>query len=157
YPPWSMVNAKGDVTGFDADVGKALCDKLDRECKFVVQSFDTLIPGLQHDRFDIVISGMSVTPEREKSISFSLPYVTEDSAFVFPADSELIGAGDLDELEEGLSGKTIGVQAGTTQLAFLEEYIPDINVKTYDTQDEMQMDLTSGRLDGLFSELTPQT
>ena len=50
YPPWSMVDAKGTVTGFDADVGAALCTKLDADCSFVVQSFDSLIPSLDAKR-----------------------------------------------------------------------------------------------------------
>ena len=156
YPPWSMVDASGKVMGFDADVGDALCDKLQTKCRFVVQSFDSLIPALQAKRFDLVISGMSVTPEREKIISFSLPYVTEDSAFVLPTGDALLGASSAEDLFKGLAGKSIGVQSGTTQAAFLQKHVPGIQIRTYDTQDQMQMDLAAGRMDGAFSELTAQ-
>lgn len=156
YAPWSMVDASGQVTGFDADVGNAICQKLDMKCRFVVQSFDSLIPALQAKRFDLVISGMSITPEREKIISFSLPYVTEDSSFVLPKGDALLDAASQEALLEGLAGKSVGVQSGTTQSAFLQKYAPDIRFKTYDTQDQMQMDLMAGRLDGTFSEVTPQ-
>src|SRR5690606_29862473 len=156
YPPWSMVDASGKVTGFDADVGHALCKKLDMKCRFVVQAFDSLIPALQAERFDLVISGMSVTPERAKVISFSIPYVSEDSAFVLPKDSPLIQADDQETIFEGLSGKTVGVQGGTTQGAFLQEFAPELKLKTYETQDQMQIDLSAGRLDASFSEVTPQ-
>lgn len=156
YPPWSMVDASGQVTGFDADVGNALCDKLEMKCRFVVQAFDSLIPALQAERFDLVISGMSVTAERAKVIDFSLPYATEDSAFVVPANSALIEIDGQDELFNALAGQTVGVQSGTTQGAFLQKYAPDMKLKTYETQDQMQMDLTAGRLDATFSEVTPQ-
>mgnify|MGYP006191389469 CR=1 FL=1 len=57
YPPWSMVDAAGKVTGFDADVGAALCKELNSDCKFIVQAFDSLIPSLDAKRFDLIIEG----------------------------------------------------------------------------------------------------
>ncbi|RVD33746.1 transporter substrate-binding domain-containing protein, partial [Mesorhizobium sp. M8A.F.Ca.ET.023.02.2.1] len=57
YPPWSMSDANGNVTGFDADVGALLCTKLGVTCHFVVQAFDGLIPALKAKRFDVIISG----------------------------------------------------------------------------------------------------
>lgn len=157
YPPWSMVDAQGKVQGFDADVGNALCQKLDMKCRFVVQAFDSLIPALEAERFDLVISGMSVTAERSKVISFSIPYATEDSSFVLPDGDPLLTADNQDALLKGLTGKTVGVQSGTTQGAFLQKYAPDMKLKTYETQDQMQMDLVAGRLDASFSEVTPQS
>jgi len=157
YPPWSMVDASGKVAGFDADVGHALCEKLGMKCRFVVQAFDSLIPSLQADRFDLIISGLSVTAERAKAIGFSIPYATEDSAFVVPAGSPLIKAPGQAALLKDLAGKTVGVQGGTTQGAFLQKHAPDIKVKTYETQDQMQIDLSAGRLDATFSEVTPQS
>ncbi|MBV6273692.1 transporter substrate-binding domain-containing protein [Alcaligenaceae bacterium CGII-47] len=156
YPPWSMVDATGQVTGFDADVGHALCAKLGETCRFIVQAFDSLIPSLQAERFDLVISGMSVTPERAKVISFSIPYASEDSAFVLPKGSPLVQADDQDIIFKGLAGKTVGVQGGTTQGVFLQKFAPELKLKTYETQDQMQIDLNSGRLDATFSEVTPQ-
>lgn len=124
YPPWSMVDATGKVTGFDADIGAALCKELDADCTFVVQAFDSLIPSLSANRFDLIISGMSYTPERAKRISFSVPYVVEDAIFLLSADSDLIKAADSDTIFDGLDGKTIGVQGGTTHGAFLEKIRP---------------------------------
>lgn len=157
YPPWSMVDAGGKVTGFDADVGNAICTKLDMKCRFVVQAFDSLIPALQAERFDLVISGMSVTAERAKVIDFSIPYVSEDSAFVLPAGSPLLQQTDAAALMKELAGKNVGVQSGTTQGAYLQKYAADMNIKTYETQDQMQMDMSAGRLDASFSEVTPQS
>lgn len=156
YPPWSMVDAKGEVTGFDADVAAALCDKLAADCEFVVQSFDSLIPSLDANRFDMIISGMSYTPERAKRINFSLPYVVEDAIFILDKDSELIGAEDADTIFQGLDGKTIGVQGGTTHGEYLGQNAPNANIKHYETLDQMQIDLDGGRLDGTFADLTSQ-
>jgi len=154
YPPWSMADASGNVTGFDADVGAMLCDKLQVKCKFVVQAFDGLIPALQAKRFDIIISGMSITGERRKKINFSTGYAELANMFVAPKGSELIEAKDIDSLLKGLDGKTVGVQAGTTHAHYLEKRAPNANLKTYDTLDQMQIDLASGRLDSAFADVS---
>lgn len=157
YPPWSMVDAAGKVSGFDADVGNALCAELKSDCRFVVQAFDSLIPSLDANRFDLIISGMSVTPERSKRISFSIPYAVEDALFVLPRKSSLISAASPEEIFKGLSGKTVGVQGGTTHGDYLRAKAPDLNIKNYDTLDQMQIDLDAGRLDATFADLTSQS
>lgn len=157
YPPWSMVDASGKVTGFDADVGDALCKELQADCSFVVQAFDSLIPSLSANRFDMIISGMSYTPERAKRINFSIPYAVEDAIFVLPAKSDLINAPDAETIFKGLDGKTIGVQGGTTHGAYLAKMAPDVKIKNYETLDQMQIDLEAGRLDGTFADLTSQS
>lgn len=157
YPPWSMVDAAGKVSGFDADVGNALCKELNAECRFVVQAFDSLIPSLDANRFDLIISGMSVTPERSKRITFSIPYAVEDAIFVLPRGSELISASSAEAIFAGLEGKTVGVQGGTTHGDYLRKMAPDVNVKNYDTLDQMQIDLDAGRLDATFADLTSQS
>lgn len=157
YPPWSMVDAAGKVSGFDADVGNALCEVLQADCRFVVQAFDSLIPSLDANRFDMIISGMSFTPERNKRIAFSIPYAVEDAIFVLPRDSALVDATDTESVLKGLAGKTVGVQGGTTHGDYLRKNAPGLNVKNYDTLDQMQIDLDAGRLDATFADLTSQS
>lgn len=157
YPPWSMVDASGKVIGFDADVGDALCQELQADCEFVVQAFDSLIPSLDAKRFDMIISGMSYTPERAKRINFSIPYAVEDAIFILSAKSDLVQAKDADTIFAGLDSKTIGVQGGTTHGAYLAKMAPKANMKNYDTLDQMQIDLEAGRLDGTFADLTSQS
>lgn len=157
YPPWSMVDAAGTVTGFDADVGAALCEQLNSDCQFVVQAFDSLIPSLDANRFDIIISGMSYTPERAKRINFSIPYAVEDAIFILPSDSALIKADNAEAIFAGVTSKTIGVQGGTTHGEYLAKMAPETNIKNYETLDQMQIDLDAGRLDGTFADLTSQS
>ncbi|PTM93319.1 transporter substrate-binding domain-containing protein [Mycoplana dimorpha] len=152
YPPWSMADAAGNVTGFDADVGNLLCAKLEVKCKFVVQAFDGLIPALKAKRFDVIISGMSITEDRKKEISFSNGYAELANMFVAPKSSDLAGIHDFDTLIKALDGKKVGVQAGTTHAHYLEKNAPKADLKTYDTLDQMQIDLASGRIDTAFSD-----
>ena len=152
YPPWSMADAAGNVTGFDADVGNLLCEKLAVKCRFVVQAFDGLIPALKAKRFDVIISGMSITEDRRKEIDFSVGYAELANMFVAPKGSDLAGITDYDTLLKSLDGKKVGVQAGTTHAHYLEKNVPNADLKTYDTLDQMQIDLASGRVDTAFSD-----
>lgn len=152
YPPWSMADAVGNVTGFDADVGNLLCAKLEMKCQFVVQAFDGLIPALKAKRFDIIISGMSITEDRKKEINFSIGYAELANMFVVPRTSSLVGITDLNDLIKALDGKKVGVQAGTTHAHYLEKKVPDADLKTYDTLDQMQIDIASGRIDAAFAD-----
>jgi octopine/nopaline transport system substrate-binding protein len=152
YPPWSMADAAGNVTGFDADVGALLCTKLSKKCHFVVQAFDGLIPALKAKRFNIIISGMSITADRKKEINFSVGYAELANMFVTPKTSDLAGIKDIDALLKSLAGKKVGVQAGTTHAHFLEKRVPNADLKTYDTLDQMQIDLATGRIDTAFAD-----
>lgn len=152
YPPWSMADSEGNVTGFDADVGKLLCAKLELKCHFVVQAFDGLIPALKAGRFDVIISGMSITADRKKQINFSVGYAELANMFVVKKDSDLAGIKDIDTLLKSLDGRTVGVQAGTTHAHFMEKRVPAAVLKTYDTLDQMQIDLASGRVEAAFAD-----
>ncbi|HVK90148.1 MAG TPA: transporter substrate-binding domain-containing protein [Mycoplana sp.] len=154
YPPWSMADAAGNVTGFDADVGNLLCAKLELKCNFVVQAFDGLIPALKAKRFDVIISGMSITEDRKKEISFSNGYAELANVFVAPKNSDLAGIHDFDTLIKALDGKKVGVQAGTTHAHYLEKNAPTADLKSYDTLDQMQIDLASGRIETAFSDVS---
>lgn len=152
YPPWSMADSNGNVTGFDADVGSLLCAKLQMKCHFVVQAFDGLIPALKAKRFDVIISGMSITAERKKQINFSIGYAELANMFVVKKSSDLAGIKDIDSLLKSLDGRTVGVQAGTTHAHFMEKRAPNADLKTYDTLDQMQIDLASGRVEVAFAD-----
>ena len=154
YPPWSMADANGNVTGFDADVGALLCAKLDKECVFVVQAFDGLIPALQANQFDVIISGMSITQERKKQIAFSVGYAEFPNRFVVRKDSDLVAISDIPALLTALEGKKIGAQAATTHANFIAKLIPGADLRTYDTLDQQWIDLSSGRIDAAFADAT---
>lgn len=154
YPPWSMADAGGNVTGFDADVAAALCAKIERDCTFVVQAFDGLIPALRAKRFDLIISGMSITDERAKQIAFSVGYAELANRFVVKKGSDLVAIDDIPALLEALDGVRVGVQAGTTHAAFVSKLAPGADLKSYDTLDQMQIDLATGRIDTAFADVT---
>ena len=154
YPPWSMADAQGNVTGYDADVGKLVCAKMAVKCTFVVQAFDGLIPALRAHQIDAIISGMSITNERKKEIAFSKGYGDVPNFFVAPKGSPVAALTDFDGLMKALADKRIGVQSGTTHARYIAKHLPDADLKTYDTLEQMQIDMASGRIDAFFSDVS---
>lgn len=118
FPPFESMNGN-TAEGFDVDLGQAIADELDLEMVFMSETFDTLIPTLKAGgKFDLIMSGMTITDERKQEISFSDPYIDSNQSIAVKADSAIAAAADL-------SGKTIGVQSGTTGEAWAKENVKD--------------------------------
>ena len=146
YPPFSWKEADGSLKGFDIDIANAICEKLERECALVEQDWDGMIPALLARKYDAIIASMSITEERKKRVDFTSKYYNTPAMFVAPEGS------GLDVSAEGLAGKAIGVQRGTTHQCFMEKIYPDADLRLYATQEEVFLDLAAGRLDAQFSD-----
>jgi octopine/nopaline transport system substrate-binding protein len=151
-PPFSMADANGNVTGFDADVANAICAKLKVKCEFVVQAFDTLVPSIDTKRFDVIISGLGITEERKKKIGYSIPYASSPQYFVVPKGSPVAPLKTLDEVKKALAGKAVGVVNGTTYARFIAKNIPSADLKTYDSLNQLKSDVVAKRLDAAFDD-----
>ena len=148
YPPWNATDADGTLIGFDIDVGNAMCERIGMACEWVSQQWEGIIPALLARHYDLIISSMSITDERRERISFSDGYVTDPVFFVAASDSQLHAATTLEEVQSALVGKSVGVQSATVHADFLQQYFGDtIQISLYDTQDNIILDLASGRID----------
>jgi polar amino acid transport system substrate-binding protein len=143
YAPFTSKNAAGEWEGWEVDFMNAICAEIKEKCEIVEVAWDGIIPALTSKKFDAIMSSMSITDERKKTIDFSDMY--------YNSASVVIGAknGDLDIAPEHFSGKTIGVQVSTTHAAYAEKYFASKGaaLKTYQTQDEANSDLAAGRVD----------
>ena len=74
FKPWSMRDLEGELVGFELDVGRKLAEDMGVEVEFVPTSWDGIIPALVSGKFDVIISGMSITPQRNLTVNFSDPY-----------------------------------------------------------------------------------
>jgi lysine-arginine-ornithine-binding protein len=146
YKPFAYVLPSGELAGFDIDITKALCAQMGVECEIVNQSFDGLIPALNAKKVDAIIASMSITPDRLNAIDFAGPYYTVPALFVAAADSGIEISAD------GLSGKYVGVQRGSTMANYVQQNFPDARVQVYDTSDAANLDLASGRVDVVFAD-----
>jgi octopine/nopaline transport system substrate-binding protein len=171
FPPWNSVDPSGQVVGFDIDVGKAICERANLECTFVTQAWDGIIPALNVGKFDAIMAGMSITETRKQVIAFSEPYALTSNYFAvskasgIPAmaadariDLSSSSASDealLQALKINLRGKVVGVQGSTNAESFVREYLgAAMDIRTYDTQDNLNLDLSTGRIDAGLADFS---
>jgi len=150
YPPFNYIDSNNELQGFDIDIAKALCDKMEVKCTFIAQDWDGIIPALLAKKYDAIVASMSITDERKKVIDFTDKYYTNALTFVAPKD-----AGIADVSPDGLAGKTLGAQSSTISASYLEEHYKDSDIKLYPTQDDAYLDLASGRLDDVLADVGP--
>ena len=167
YPPWNAKDASGNLIGFEVDLAKELCAIMKHECTIVEQDWDGMIPALLMRKFDAIMAGMSITDERLKTINFSQGYADEVASLAVMKGSSLeslntpkainlskkgAAKGTLKTLADALAGKTVGVQTATIHQNFLESGdVGKVNIRTYKTQDEVNLDLASGRIDAALA------
>ncbi|WP_314918626.1 transporter substrate-binding domain-containing protein [Pseudomonas helleri] len=149
YAPFESKAADGSLVGFDIDLGNAICAELKVKCKWVESDFDGMVPGLKANKFDGVISSMTVTPAREKVIDFSNELFSGPTSLVYKKGSGL--SADT----ASLKGKTVGYEQGTIQEAYAKAVLDKAGVKTqaYANQDQVYADLISGRLDASVQDM----
>jgi len=147
YPPFSQVTADGKLVGFDIDIANALCDQMKVECELVTQDWDGIIPALNARKYDAIIASMSITPERKEKVDFTNKYYQTPAKFVRKKGS------GIEITQEGLKGKSVGVQRATIHDNFVTEvYGDEVEVKRYGTQDEAYLDMVAGRVDLLLAD-----
>jgi len=164
YPPWNSKDASGKLIGFEVELAWTLCRYIGQQCEIVEQDWDGMIPALIMRKFDAIMAGMSITDERKKAINFSQGYADEVASLAVMKGSNLEGMQtseginltnksgvvkkDLKTITQALAGKTVCVQTATIHQNFLESGdVGKVNVRTYKTQDEVNLDLASGRCD----------
>jgi len=147
YEPFEYKTPSGEVVGFDVDIAKALCEQIKRECVFVESEWDSIIAGLQAKKYDVIISSMSITPERARVVDFTKRYYKTPSALVVKKGTSYEGPASL-------KGKKIGVLKSSTQERWaLGELQPaGVTVVPYQSQDQVYLDIAAGRLDGTVAD-----
>ena len=168
YPPWNSKDAAGNLIGFEVELANELCKIMKHDCTIVEQDWDGMIPALVSRKFDAIMAGMSITSERMKTINFSQGYADEVASLAVMKGSKNEGLktmsainlsdvsadeqATLDVLIKAFKGKTIGVQTATIHQNFLESgLMGSVKVRTYKTQDEVNLDLSAGRIDAALA------
>ena len=168
YPPWNSKDESGKLIGFEVELAWTLCRYIGQQCTIVEQDWDGMIPALIMRKFDAIMAGMSITAERQKAISFSQGYADEVASLAVMKGSNLEGLDTpaginltkpnaaakkaLKTLTSALAGKTVCVQTATIHQNFLDSGdVGKVNVRTYKTQDEVNLDLASGRCDAALA------
>jgi len=148
YPPFQFFDTRNgghELVGFDIELGNLIAEKLGVEVVWNDMAFDALIPSLASGQIDMVLAGMSATPERAQTIDFSVPYLTSTQMIVAPQAT----INNINSINE-LSGKTIVVQNGTTQQNVanaINEQVNNISVMPVPATADMIANVITGQAD----------
>jgi polar amino acid transport system substrate-binding protein len=148
-PPFEYKTDTGTFEGFEVDIVNEAAKRIGMKTEIADYGFQALFAGTTSKRIDVAISSITITPERLKSQSFTQPYYDSDMGIATKGDSAIKGLADL-------KGKTIGVLSGSTG----EKWVKDNtaangfgDVKGYNAQQEMFLDLGAGRVDAVVSDI----
>lgn len=139
YPPFNFINDKGEVDGFERELGDELCKRASLTCEWVTNDWDSIIPNLQSGNYDAIIAGMSITEERDKIIDFTQNY-TPPAASAYMALSA-----DAD-----ITGGVIAAQVGTIQAGYIAE--SGATLLEFATPDETIAAVRNGEADAVFAD-----
>lgn len=146
FPPFESLDENGEVYGIEIDILNLICEELGVELVIEQINFDSVLPGVQAGKYDVGVSGISVTPDREENTLFTDPYCLAAQAIVVTDGSSITCKADLE-------GKTIAVQSGTTAEAYAMENGYTFNSYTANT--DAQEALLAGKVDAwVIDDLT---
>ena len=147
--PWATHDKNGKLMGFSVDVARKLARDMGVEVEFHPDAFKYLIPDLLADRFDIIISGFSIEPQRALLVNFSKPYNTTDVTLA----ANIKTAGQFTTLQEfNKPTLTIGSLEGTTAEEMTSILLPEAQIKTYSTDAELFSALVQGKIDAAAAD-----
>lgn len=149
YPPMGYRNENNELVGFDIEMGAELGKRLGIEIEWQPTAWDGVVASLKAKKFDVIISGMTITEERLQEVDFAGPYIYAAQALAVKADNEDVKAA------VDLAGKVVGTQNGSTGLKVAEELNAEIGfkeIKGYSDYALAFQDLKIGRLDAIISD-----
>lgn len=172
FKPWNFVDASGNLAGFEIELGADLCKRLGLEYEFVSHGWKGIITALNDGEYDAVMAAVSITPDRQKKVAFSISYADSPGTLIVRIDSLLAGMKTkmerisldnidpkeqavLDDMAEQLKGKTIGVQISTTHEKFAQQFFGNTStIRSYDFQDTLDLELYTERLDAAVGPMS---
>jgi len=156
YPPYESVDKSGKFVGFDMDLVREIGKRMGVKVEIKDLGFDSLIASLQNNKVDLVAAAMQGTPERDKTVDFTIPYNFVKDAFVTSVKADVKMNSPKDA-----AGKKIGVQTGTIQENWIRDNLikpgltPEDYLFQYERVDNAGLDLAAGRIDLLLIQSKP--
>ncbi len=139
YPPYNFINDKGEVDGFERELGDELCKRAELTCEWVKNDWDSIIPNLVSGNYDTIMAGMSITDERDQVIDFTQNYYP-------PTNSAYVGAAEGVDL----TGDVIAAQTATIQAGYVAE--SGATLVEFATPEETVAAVRNGEADAVFAD-----
>jgi polar amino acid transport system substrate-binding protein len=148
YPPHEFIE-DGVVKGFDVDVVAAICERINCVPNWVTTAWDGIFPALANGEFDMVVSGVTITEERDKIVDFSDPYIIVQQGILMRVSDK--GA-TIDDFKSG--AMKLASQNGTTNAALGEELVGRDNLALFDSFNNAVIAVQNGDVDGVIIDST---
>ena len=142
YPPFEFVDEKGQISGVSVEIGRQIGKTAGKEVEFRNINFDGLITALRTGSIDLVISSMTASEERRKSIDFSEPYVKTGLAILAGKDAPVQSIADLQA-----PGRKVVVRLGTTGESWARQNLPKAEIKALDLDTACVLEVVNGNVD----------
>ena len=150
YRPFEIVNEAGEIVGFDVDLVNAICEKINCQAEFKTYAWDGIVAAIgagSFTDFDMVASGVSITPERDETADFSEPYLVVNQAITTRVEDEALTEADFGAEDGEL---LLGAQLGTTNADLGRDLVGDDRLRTYDDFNSAVLALLQGDVDGVI-------
>ena len=148
-PPFTSLNTDKELQGFDIDVAKELCKKMQVQCTFSNDQFSNMVTSLKTNKYDAWISAISIDEHHQKDVSLSKPYFS-NTVQLMATKATTFNAAPIE-----IKGKTIGAEDRTCFIPHLKEaYGDSVKIKTFPTEDEAYIALKNGEIDAVIGDTT---
>jgi len=150
YMPFEMRDKKGDIIGFDVDLARLMARYMGVKLTLVNTQWDGIIPALLTDKFDVLMSGMTITLERNLRVNFADPYVVIGQTALLnkKIEAQVKSYKDLNDPKY-----TIATKLGTTGEIAAKKFMPNAKIKQYETEAECALEVRNGRADAFVYDL----
>lgn len=150
YMPFELTNQKGEIIGFDVDMAKRMAKAMDVKLELVSTAWDGIIPALLTGKFDIIMSGMTLTQQRNMSINFALPYIVIGQTVLVNNKHQGVIKSYKDLNNEKF---TVASKLGTTGEQATKRMIPTAKYISYETEQEGVMEVANGKVDAFIYDM----
>jgi polar amino acid transport system substrate-binding protein len=154
YMPFELTNQKGEIIGFDVDMAKRMAKAMGVELELVSTAWDGIIPALLTDKFDIIMSGMTLTQERNMSINFASPYIEIGQSVIV---SNKVAANIKSYKDLNDPKYTVASKLGTTGEQATKRMIPNAKYVSFETEQEGVLEVVNGKIDAFIYDMPYNT
>lgn len=148
FVPWAMKDKKGKLIGFEIDVAKKLAHDMGVKAEFIPTAWSGIIPALLTGKFDVIIGGMGITPQRNLKVNFTIPYDFSGMSMV-ASKARAKGFSTINDFNK--KNITIAARMGTTAEQAVRKFIPNAKLKLFDNESQALQELILGRVYAVVS------
>ncbi len=150
YMPFELKNKNGEIVGFDVEIAKMMAEDMGVKLELVNTAWDGIIPALLTDKFDIIMSGMTITPQRNLQVNFCDPYIVVGQTIFIKKDLEgkVKSYADLNDPKY-----TVATKLGVTADYASKKFMGKANIRLFETEQEGAMEVLNGKADAFVYDL----